>query len=86
MSGMWNPVGRPRKMKKPAIAGHTIETRKGGLYVVPRNRKGKSMWEQAKYLGEAPVTPLDSDELAIMTDVEPEYDESVEAEGVTPEE
>lgn len=76
MSGMWISAGRPRKMKKPVIAGHSIEVRKGGLYVVPRNRKGKPMWDMAKYVGEAPTAELDPASLPVMENVETEYAET----------
>ncbi len=79
MSGMWNPGGRPRKVKQPVISGHTLETRKGGLYLVPRNRKGKTLWELARYVGEAPVMDLDPNQAPVMTDAEPEYAEIDEA-------
>ena len=78
MSGMWNPAGRPRKVKQPVVVGHTIETRKGGLYVVPKNRKGKSLWDMAKYIGPVPEVPLDADQLPVMSDIEPEYAETEE--------
>ena len=78
MSGMWKPAGRPRKVKQPVMIGHTIEIRKGGLYVVPKNRKGKSLWNMAKYIGPAPKVPLDIDQLPVMGDVEPEYAEAEE--------
>ncbi|MFA5403992.1 MAG: hypothetical protein WC358_03555 [Ignavibacteria bacterium] len=58
--------------------GNTIEIRKGGVYLVPKNRKGKSIWDMAKYIGPAPEVPLDADQLPVMSDAEPEYAEAEE--------
>jgi hypothetical protein len=75
MSGSWNPVGKPRKIKKPKITGNTIEVKNGNLYVVPLNRKGKKMWEMARNLGPAPQNIPEVVSTVEMPDSEEQYAE-----------
>lgn len=82
MSGMWKPQGRPAKVKKPKIEGYTVATRKGEMYMVPTDRKGRQVWSMARHIGPAPATPLDPVESTVELDETPEeYAEVVESEG-----
>jgi len=85
MSGMWKPQGRPAKVKKPKIEGYSVSTRKGEMYMVPTDRKGRQVWSMARHIGPAPATPLDPVESTVVFDEDPEeYSETpevVESEG-----
>lgn len=81
MSGFWKPQGRT--IKQPKIEGYTIATRKGAMYMVPKNKKGKLMWEMARFVGDAPATPLDPVESTVESQANPEeelYSELIENE------
>jgi hypothetical protein len=70
MSGLWRERGRT--VKPPKVEGYAIGTRKGGLYMVPKNKKGKLMWDMARYIGPAPEKSLAPVESTVEIDKNPE--------------